>query len=193
MNKIFKKHHVFAVSLLIALSVITAVTYSFYTASDDVTNKMKLGIQSGDIVENFDGEEKDVFAQNTGTTPLLVRMNAKMICTNEAIVLDATKIATATYNLDDWMNGGDGWYYYKKILMPKETSKILVHITTDVEQSIPEDEKSLYEGSKLDVPVNVEYYKPLYANGEYAHEEAWSLKKDTPVRKMLRELVDNQK
>lgn len=196
MNKILKKHYIFAISLLLALSVITAVTYSFYVNKDEIINKMKLGIQVADIVEEFDGEEKEVFVENTGTTPILVRANAKMICTNESIVLNANKIATADYNLTDWMDGGDGWYYYTKILQPKETSEILVHVTTDT-QDIPEDEKSLYEGAQLDVPVNMEYYKPLNDGTEYAHEVAWNLDNIAPddtelqaVRDMLRDLID---
>jgi len=116
MKKILKKHHIFAISLLFALSGITAVTYSFYADNDSLTNQMKLGIQSGEILEEFDGKEKKVFVENTGTTPLLVRANAKMVCTNDGIVLDASKIAIADYNLTDWMDGDDGWYYYTKVL-----------------------------------------------------------------------------
>ena len=195
MNKILKKHHIFAISLLLALSVITAVTYSFYVDKDEVTNNMAMGIQEGDIVEEFDGYKKKVFVQNTGTTPILVRANARMVCTNESIVLNPNKIATAEYNLTDWMDGGDGWYYYKKILQPKETSEILVYITTYT-QDIPEDEKTLYDGAQLDVPVNMEYYKALNDGTEYAHEIAWNLEdisaentKLQAVKDMLRNLI----
>jgi len=193
MKKILKKHHIFAISLLFALSGITAVTYSFYADNDSLTNQMKLGIQSGEILEEFDGKEKKVFVENTGTTPLLVRANAKMVCTNDGIVLDASKIAIADYNLTDWMDGDDGWYYYTKVLQPDERSAILVHINTDT-QNVPEDEETLYEGAQLDVPVNFEYYFPLNDGSEYSHETAWNIDDASiEVQEMLRQLVDGMK
>ena len=216
MKNMFCKRNILIATCLIALSIMTAVTYSFYTDGDSIDNEMKLGVSRGEIVEDFDQEEKKVWVKNTGTTPLLVRANFKMVLTNDEVVLDASKVATATYNLTShgegdttyWIDGNDGWYYYNKLLPHKgmadlndefyntliadpTLTEILVHIETDT-QNIPEDEKSLYTGAQLDVPVNFEYYFPLKVGDTYTHEEAWNIDGSSDIGQILRKLVDNK-
>lgn len=220
MKNIFSKRKllIFTIifSLTVTLSLTTTGTYSFYTNGDTLANKIKLGEALGKIVEEFNGNEKMVWVRNTGTKPLLIRANARMICTNEDIILDATKIANALYNTTPtnegdknyWVDGEDGWYYYTKLLPANEmnnldsnyyndladstTTDILVHITIDTD-NLPIDEKTLYDNSKLEVPVNFEYYFPLKTDEDiYTHEEAWNITSNSPVYEMLRILVDNK-
>lgn len=44
----------------------------------------------------------------------------------DAVILsnkvNGTDVATKNFNWEDWQDGGDGWYYYNKILPPGETS-----------------------------------------------------------------------
>ena len=216
MKNIFCKRNILIVTCFVALSIMTAITYSFYTDGESIDNKMKLGVSRGEIVEEFDKKEKKVWVKNTGTTPLLVRANFKMVLTNGEVVLDASKITTATYNLTSrgegdttyWVDGNDGWYYYNKLLPHKNMTdldedyyntlitdptltEILVHIETDT-QALLGDEESLYENSELDVPVNFEYYFPLKVDDTYTHEEAWNIDGSSDIGLMLRELVDNK-
>jgi len=222
MKNIFSKKNILIITLSLAVCVITGVTYSFYTDSDFVENKMELGFSKGEIVEEFDGVEKMVWVKNTGTTPLLVRANARMVCTNGDIVLNPNKIATATYNTYDeknpedttfWIDGGDGWYYYSKLL-PAEcmenlneyyhnvlgsTTDVLVNIelNEDATDILEAEEKLMYDGAELNVPVNFEYYFPLkiIEDGEeiYTHEEAWNIvNASKEVQDLLRTLVDNK-
>jgi len=220
MKTIFNKRNILILTLVVAFSVVTAVTYSFYIDDDSVENTMKAGVTSGKVIETFDGIKKQVWAQNTGTTPLLVRANARMICTNGNIVLDATKIATATFNTKPspdetdttyWVDGGDGWYYYSRLLPAEGMTNLneyyhnVVGSTTDIlatielkldEKLSSKDEESLYDGAALDVPVNLEYYIPLMTvSGEeeiYSHEKPWNIDRaSSKVKQMLRTLVKN--
>jgi len=196
MKNILNKTNILAIVILGSLSLMTAVTYSFYKGADTVDNKMKMGFSTAEIIEAFDGDEKIVRVQNTGTTPLLVRVNSKLILTNGDIILDASKIANAEYNTGNedgndthWIDGKDGWFYYSKLLLSGDTSERFVHITTDLNK-VPDDEKSLYNNSKLDVPVNLEYYLPLKDGDIYTHEEAWNISGESDIGKILRELVE---
>jgi len=203
MKKLIKKKNILIITLVFAVCIMASVTYSFYTDNESIQNNMLLGYSEAKIYEEFEDNEKDVWVENIGTTPLLVRINAKMICTNGDIALDASKIAEATYpNPTEWIDGGDGWYYYNKILPsnippqdpPQNRTSQFIHIETNVE-NVPEDEEHMYEGAQLDVPVNLEYYLPLMVTegGKdiYTHEKAWGITSDSPVYEMLRKLVNS--
>lgn len=217
MKNILNKFNVLIFTLVFSLSIITAITYSFYTDSDTVDNKMELGFSKAEIEEDFTGTKKVVCAKNTGTTPLLIRANSKMICTKGEVVLDANNIADANYNISPkgandttyWIDGKDGWYYYNKLLPSGNMSDLndkyystletdttlteeLVVIEVNTEKKLPKGEEDFYDGAKLDVPVNLEYYFPLKDGDIYTHEDAWNITDSSPVYSILRELVDNK-
>lgn len=52
----------------------------------------------------------------------------------DAVILsnkvNGTDVATKNFDWTDWQNGGDGWYYYKKVLPPGESSSQLLDKVT---------------------------------------------------------------
>ena len=185
---------------LLAIATIVAGTYAFYVSEDQLENRMKMAICSSKIVEEFDGTEKSVVITNTGTSPLIVRANAEMVCTNEEITLNPEKIAKAEYNnlleeeypADKWIYGNDGWYYYTKILRPNEATSELIHIKIlpEDEWELSKEERTVYDGANIDVPVQLEYHYPHIVNGEYPHEDSWNIT-DSNIKEMLRSFANS--
>jgi len=58
---------------------------------------------------------KNFTVKNTGKNPCWVRV--KLVCTVDDSSLSAD-ILTASLNTTEWIDGGDGYYYYADILQP---------------------------------------------------------------------------
>jgi hypothetical protein len=75
---------------------------------------------------------KVVSIENTGTDAAFVRVGYSEGWTTETAQLEGTggvqKNWTSSW-LNDWTDGGDGWYYYKKILPAGESVQILSSVT----------------------------------------------------------------
>lgn len=197
MNKVWKLVSI-VVTIVAVVSTAVVGTYAFYTSSDEITNKMRVANPTAKIIEEFDGKEKSVVITNTGNAPVLVRANAEMVCTNDGIALDPSKVADqdyknlleeGTYPADKWVKGNDGWYYYAKILYPNETTSELVHIKISINDELTAEEKVVYKNADFEVPVRMEYHYPHFINGKYPHEDNWHIE-DENIQEMLRKLVN---
>lgn len=62
------------ITLIIAVAVMLTSTYAWSSISQSATNYIYGGDSGGRVHDDFDGENKDVFAENYGTTPLFVRI-----------------------------------------------------------------------------------------------------------------------
>lgn len=118
-----------AAVVLLCCTVMLPVAAAFLLASDTLHNRFTVGENISRIEENFgayesfekDGSyEKRVMVENTGNIPCLVRVFAEVEdpeC-REKIQLD--------FNEKDWSEKQeDGFYYYKHVLLPDQTSEPL--------------------------------------------------------------------
>ncbi len=188
-----KKHKILISFLLITVlssflffnSIVTteaAVKYSYgFTSKDSVTNNFETSSVKLDINEKFtppkawDGSnyEKIVNIKNVGKADSLVRVaiTTRWLDHDGNPWLGNNNYVELQYPQDfneNWLNGNDGFYYYKKELKVNEmTSKIL----EGVKLNIPSNFKKMYSGKQLIVDIDIEgvqtkneAYKKLWGN-----------------------------
>ena len=126
-----------SLSLLIVLLVGT--TTAFLIASDGpIANIFKSSQVSCEVNEDpFDGTTKtNVTISNTGDTEAYIR--AAIVVTwkdaENGNIYGATPIAGTDYtielNLEDWIEGSDGYYYYKHPVAPKNQNGVTTALIT---------------------------------------------------------------
>jgi hypothetical protein len=142
-SKGVKAKLVVVTSLILAITVLGA-TYAFKSHENQLTNLLKAHKVSGKIIENGgspgaqDGEAeftltpgsnvtKEVQFENTGDTAVFVRVAyAQTWCDQDGkLLVHNPSYATPNWTGDwtsDWRDGGDGWYYYNKILKAGDTT-----------------------------------------------------------------------
>ncbi len=143
-RKIFNKQKI-KYFVIIAITMTTFLTIAAYlTDNDFANNSFQNAIEKVEIVEEFDPPKKLVpgisftkkpSVKNTGTIPCYVRVFAEV---------DDSRIESSLnidFNSADWTEKQvDGYYYYKKVLNPNETTTPLF---TRVKVSDDVDEKEL--------------------------------------------------
>lgn len=157
--------------------------------NDTVNNRLHLPNVTGKIEEDFDaptttkiGEQvkKDVWVKNTGTAPLFVRvMVMPLIKSTEGVVLPLGIGDDLEIDLgSDWVDGGDGFYYYKGKVEPgKKTPSLFTKVT--LSDSL-EDE---YVGADLSIQVKSE----TVTTQQYEYRKAW-WRGETPSASPLKEV-----
>ena len=138
-NKGLKARAILVVSLVLILTVLGA-TYAYTTHENELINLLKAHTVSGEVIEGGSvGEEKEfsltpggnvekkVQFKNTGDTAVFLRVAYAEMWTDEDGKLLPHDPSYATPNWaaawgSEWSNGGDGWYYYKKILKAGDTT-----------------------------------------------------------------------
>ncbi|MTD38340.1 hypothetical protein GIX45_06840 [Erwinia sp. CPCC 100877] len=159
-------------------------TYSALTDHDKKENSFQIGNLNTTIEEEFelpeefkpDKEyEKKVVIENTGGLASFVRVLALPVITVEAD--DGTKILlsastdgaaptlTIDYNLVDWIDGKDGYFYYKKKLAIGEKTAALFSTVKMNKDNITD----AYNGAKLTFEIKVEGIHTT----KYAYRDAW--------------------
>ena len=112
-------------------------------------------------------ENKDPKVQNVGKSPVYVRARA-VISGGDADVIEANEWITIIYNEPEWVNGGDGFYYYTDILQPKAEGASANPATEE-----------LFTNVKVDPQVSpeAEFYLDVYQESVLAPADGtWSLK-----------------
>lgn len=125
-------------------------TWAVYHDTTTIPNKLSTGETAVAISENFDprstflpGETvvKEPYFINTGTVDLALRVQVKekwKVIGDERENLETEKVTknwTESWK-NDWVEGDNGQYYYKKILKGKaKTDKILKSVTLSSEVS----------------------------------------------------------
>ncbi|MBQ9015962.1 MAG: hypothetical protein IJ109_07535 [Firmicutes bacterium] len=127
-----------AVLLALALSTSAALAYfsDYEPAKGKVTYRM-----GGQVTmdEGIDDKVKNIVITNTGDendAEYLVRVQA----------FGPENYTSVTYDGDYWYKGGDGWYYYKYVLAPKNATK--GSLTAKVEIKGPSGEALLKDELK---------------------------------------------
>lgn len=154
------KKKIFAICIIVAL-IATAVisgTLAYFTDTDDATNVFTVGNVNIDLTEPnwlVNGEEaddvypgealpKDPTIENIGANPCFVRIKVTGLDCLKNAGLSAQDVAYRTnYNVgvlgENWADGGDGYFYYTKVLGKGETTPAVfdsIVIPTDVTNAI---------------------------------------------------------
>lgn len=151
----------------LAAVAVVGGTWAYFNQTAAITNPFSTGSYGGSIVESFNPSEgdnwqpgatvdKEVVAENTGNSPLLVRVkmaetwsrnDQNMIAINSEKQPDFTAVKQANAedglvegdqtvvwkNLaenDAWTQGEDGYWYYKGQLAPGATTESLLESVT---------------------------------------------------------------
>lgn len=151
----------------LAAVAVVGGTWAYFNQTAAITNPFSTGTYGGSIVESFNPSEgdnwqpgatvdKEVVAENTGNSPLLVRVkmaetwsrnDQNMIAINSEKQPDFTEVKQADAedglvegdqtvvwkNLaenDAWTQGEDGYWYYKGQLAPGATTESLLESVT---------------------------------------------------------------
>lgn len=135
-------------SILLVAVVAIGGTFAYLYATDSpVINTFALADVHTEIDEPTSGAaaDKDPKVENTGKSPVYVRARV-VISGGDAEILEENDWIKIVYNEGNngaWVNGEDGFYYYKDILNPKaegaaenpETAPLFTNITVSEEVS----------------------------------------------------------
>ena len=133
---------------MICITAIGSV-YAWSKLSASVTNKINTPTIDVEVIEEFDEQttvdwyqpvDKKVQFKNIGTAPIFIRVSYVELWRNTnnqvlSSIVNGHEIVKK--NLTDawkneWIDGNDGWFYYKKILQPNNLcSKILTSLEFD--------------------------------------------------------------
>ena len=115
-----------ALILIICLAVGGTVAF-IVTQTQAVKNTFTPSDVTVDIQEDFDGSvKKNVNVKNTGDTDAYIRVKlVSNIQDNDGNVLRAAPLGVISLG-NDWIDGGDGCYYYKNVVkVGQSTSNLL--------------------------------------------------------------------
>lgn len=157
MKKIKNKKSVIAI--VSVLVVVVGVTFAYFTTTADFINIFGIGtyeVVTHDVFESPDGwlpgdtVPKRVYATNNGTIDAAVRIKFdevwkdknNEVIDSEDVPEDAAIINFVNNNL--WIDGGDGYYYYKYFLAPSRNSPDLfdsVTLNENLAETVCEDDQ----------------------------------------------------
>lgn len=140
-----RKAAVLLSSLAVFLVLCVGVTIAFLIAKDNaVENTFNPSTVSCAVNESFDGTTKsNVYLSNTGDTEAYIR--AAIVVTwkdgENGNVYGKAPVEGDDYaielNLDDWIEGNDGYYYYKKPVAAGGQTAVLITECTAVQNNVP--------------------------------------------------------
>lgn len=170
--------------ILVSLSFGLYQTYAALTDSDQKQNEFRVGDFKTSIEEVFDPPAtfepekeylKKVSIKNTGEQESFIRVLALPVLTKKQpngsiTLLPATTdgpapIISIDYNINDWIDGKDGYFYYKKKLTKGESTTNLFTKVKMNQANITDE----YEGVRLSFEVKAEGISTI----EFAYREAW--------------------
>ncbi|MDR0356815.1 MAG: hypothetical protein LBH63_00330 [Clostridiales Family XIII bacterium] len=192
-------------SVVLSACLLLGSTYAWLRASDSVTNRIHAPQYLFDvpvfdafvppsepIKPGDDPFEKKVGAENRGDLPGFVRLLAlpTVVAADGLTVLPARmgEEIVADINTADWVDGGDGYYYYLKKLPAKEsTTRLFTGIR------LAENLDARYKRASLKIEVKCEAAGTGgldYRMGWWGSEAPPSDAKLLAVDNVLRELVN---
>lgn len=123
--------------------------YAWSKLSASVTNKINTPTIDVEVIEEFDEQttvdwyqpvDKKVQFKNIGTAPIFIRVSYVELWRNTnnqvlSSIVNGQEIVKKNWTdawKNEWIDGNDGWFYYKKILQPNNLcSKILTSLEFD--------------------------------------------------------------
>ena len=202
----------------IILTITTVASLAYLTSKESVKNSFGIGKIEATVVENFDENnakdlstnksiEKTVAVTNTGKNPEIVRViinpQWKGKAKDNNIPVSASNQVELNFRKgfeNDWIEGKDGYYYYKHILEPKygntgtlepkkyETSTLLESVSMN--KNITDEEKKEFSNRELVVNVSAEAIQVNYD----AIKESWNINNtmDKDVLNYFDELINKK-
>ena len=163
-----KRKLLIATIVVLVFSLSVAGTFAYFTQEETAHNIITTGSIDIDLIEKAikDGKEVDfedvdgvmpgmdvskiVKVKNTCENPAYVRMSVeKSIELAKGVTGDPDRsLITLNFNTEDWTDGGDGYWYYNKVLKDGWTTEPLF---TTVTFSTEMD--NMYQGSTANVDV----------------------------------------
>ncbi|MFD2308247.1 hypothetical protein [Enterococcus termitis] len=184
--KIAKHLFLFTSSVIILVMVSLGIyqTYAALTDRDKVQNDFRVGNIQTEIEEEFTPPntfvpdkvyEKKVVVKNTGEQDIFVRVLAlpsiiKKQDNGSVLLLPATSegtnpILSIDYNLTDWIDGKDGYFYYKKKVAKAGQTTVLFTKVQMNQANITED----YTDASLTFEIKAE----AIGITKFAYRDAW--------------------
>ena len=202
----------------IILTITTVASLAYLTSKESVKNSFGIGKIEATVVENFDENnakdlstnksiEKTVAVTNTGKNPEIVRViinpQWKGKSNDNNIPVSASNQVKLNFRKgfeNDWIEGKDGYYYYKHILKPKnnntgssesdesKTSTLLESVS--INKNITDEEKKEFSNRELVVNVSAEAIQVNYD----AIKESWNINNtmDKDVLNYFDELINKK-
>lgn len=152
-----KKIKIGSILSILSLLVVGSV-YGFWHQELEHTNHLKADTIQAEIAENFTPQEpegtvdKEVSFQNKGSTDVFLRIayvenwekqgeaGETILLNNQLDGEDVSKKNWAANKEENWQDGEDGWFYYKHILKPGETTENVLESV-----SFPDYEQEKYQ------------------------------------------------
>ena len=115
-----------ALALVVALSI--GLTSAFLTSQQGLTNTFTPGKVSCEVVENVsDGKKTVVQVKNPQTddaVPAYIRVAVVANTVDENGNITGSADVSGSLGGEGWVRGADGYYYYAKIVEPKEPNNV---------------------------------------------------------------------
>lgn len=185
-----KKRNIMLGSAILLVALLVVGTMAWFTSNPEaVENTFTAGTVKIELLENeevvedgleFDNVnpgdkyDKKVEVENFGSKQTYVRVKVDILWedvdAHEGFVANALNVAEVDFNLDNWTNGGDGYYYYKDIV--KTTGK-LPPLFTEVKFKGLEMGNE-YQGSTLKIRLKAEAVQASH----YAFRTEWGITGD---------------
>lgn len=134
-NKSIKSYTVLISLILLLFLNFSGVVAYLMDSTSELTNKFEIAKVTTSVSEEFkNGVKSDVKIQNTGTTNAWIRANVVISWQdNDGKVYGSKSPNSETdYKIeygssDDWIEGSDGFYYYKNPVPPSGTTNNLIN------------------------------------------------------------------
>lgn len=132
-----KKVILLPVLALVIVGAAGLVVYALSHNNSDISGELTLGGASVDIIEDSDegfGKREISFKNRADSNmPVLLRIGYSESWENGSVsnTANGVNVVTKTWTDDfttDFVDGGDGWYYYKKTLAPDTAVQVLSSI-----------------------------------------------------------------
>ena len=170
--------------------LVVGIIFAFFQKSESIDNKFQTAEAKINLTEKFDpndrwvpGEEKqkEVRFGNEGTVASVLRVKFTPVLklengTEDTEATKEFKLNFAENFQENWTDGGDGWYYYNKILAPDQMTDITLKSVT-ISDQIGNDEHGIetdYSGASYDVKIEGELLQASLAS-EAAEYMKWGL------------------
>lgn len=150
------KKRVIAISTIILIALVLGTTSAWFLASESKANEFKMGtievevLEPGfqDLTDVSAGEyTKNVKVASRGTKRSYVRVALFPEWSEPSLPISNVQL---NLNLVDWVDGGDGFYYYKYYLTENQETSLLLNSVT-FSQLGPE-----YDGQTLTIKAMAE-------------------------------------
>lgn len=140
-----RKATVLLTTLVLLLTCLVGTTVAYLIMkTNQVTNTFQPASVTCEVNESFENNVKsDVTIKNTGTTEAYIR--AAIVVTwkdaENGNVYGRKPVAGTDYeitlNMDDWIKGNDGYYYYKNPVAPGNSTSALIDRCSPVASKTP--------------------------------------------------------